>query len=207
MSAYLFTDMEMLTGDNLAPDDIVMEIYPIYNIRRYIYLKCLTDGAPLIGRTYDGTFDVPGRDQRKREHVLSDDVLFYIVKIEIPVGVPKCPAGMRKTVKPVVFVLLMPVIEEIIVEERSSYKALPVDFLMKDLLDRSGDKERELGNRNGMLEYGGRPVLGKLLHLLSLISKYEVSAVCKDLFRDLVFGYRITQVRNLFSFSPYIQFR
>ena len=99
--------------------------------------------------------------------MLCDDVLLDIVEFEVPFGVALCSSGMCESVNNICKADVVPVVEEIIVKERASYKAVLVDFDLEGPFEEVRDQETELCDCEAVLENRCLPVLYKLLCCLS----------------------------------------
>lgn len=78
----------------------------------------------IMSADFVGVIDDPGlfvfrKGEIDREHMLDDDVFLERIEPEFSLGVSQGEPGVAETVQPVSFFMLMPVIEEEIVEEGS----------------------------------------------------------------------------------------
>ena len=171
----------------LGNSDIVVD--PLDDVGRDIHLEGLAERAALVGDADDDALDLRRRDRSQREHMPSDYILLYGVHIEITFCVPPGNARVSKPVDLMCENRLVPVVQEIVVKESSSYQALAVHLDVQGLLQEVRHQQRELGNGHTMFEHGSRPVLHELFCLLSFgIEKY-ITAKRQDLLGKLILGY------------------
>ena len=129
-----------------------------------VYLECLAKCSPLIGKTDDNALSVSRGNNSQREHVLGDDILLDIVELIIPLCIPESSTRMCEAVQSVRRIRIVPVIEEIVVQECASYKARLVDLKTGETsLYRISKEKAELGYGNTVLKNRSCTVLGKLL--------------------------------------------
>ena len=142
--------------------DVVIDT--VDKISGYVDLECLAKCAPLVSQADDNALPVSRGNYRQREHMLGDYVLLDLIELIILLSVLKSSARMRKTVQSVRRIRIMPVIKEIVVQERASYKARLVDLKTGETsLYRISKEKAELGYGNAVLKNGSCTVLGKLL--------------------------------------------
>ncbi len=79
-------------------------------------------GADFIGKAQYQAFAAFRHDEVKREHVRENHILFDRVRREVALGVFERAAGVTEAVEAMRFIRFVPVVQKIIVEERSAYE-------------------------------------------------------------------------------------
>ena len=138
--------------------------------------------AQLVGQTYDGTLPGPGYTREvQRPHVGADNVPLNAVQPEMDRGVFERPVGVPEPVQRVIGVLVVPIVEVEVVQQRSAQQAPLIDPAGQP----PGDAERQRRHAQTVGVGGGMAVLDKLPHGLHQLVALEVGNHAVEL-RDLV---------------------
>ena len=116
----------------------------------------LPGGADLVRAGHHNALLVLGGHGVQGKHVAVDDVGLHRVQSEVPLRVLHGLAGMVETVELMVIVVLPPVVEEIVVEQRAPHHAPPIHVPAPFF--RQADAAK--GHRHGMVKAGGTAMLG-----------------------------------------------
>ena len=109
--------------------------------------KSFAECAPLVSKVNENALAVHGRERCDGEHVLGDDVSLEIIKSEVPLGILSCCCGVCKSVNSSSgYGLVVPVVKEIIVKERTSDKAVLIETDLESSLEEMSHKETILRN-------------------------------------------------------------
>lgn len=100
---------------------------------RELLEKCLADGAYFVGKIQNPAFAVHRERGTQGKHVAKNHVAFDRTDFEIPLCVLKSALGMMNSVPPVIFAADMPVIEEIVVQQRAGDQRLSVNWHMQSV--------------------------------------------------------------------------
>jgi hypothetical protein len=93
---------------------------------------------------------------------------------------------MCKSVKALGSTLNVPVIEEIIMEESASYKAVLINVDLEDPLEGMSNKKAVFSDCQTMVKYGSMTVLGKILHYLSFRTENNALTATEYFLRKLI---------------------
>ena len=120
-------------------------------------------GADLIRDRDQDAFFISRRDRGQRKHVSSDDVLFDRRQVEIALGILAGDLRVMEAVK-LLELDVMPVIKEIIVQERASNELLLFKAEGKD----HRQEKRGFGDGDTVVIAGELSVLFELLELVEM---------------------------------------
>ena len=141
----------------------------------------LRQRAQLVGQTHDGALPGAGNAREvERPHVGADDILLNAVQVKVCCGVSERPVGVPEAVQRVIGVLVVPVIEVKIVQQRAAQQTPLVDPARQP----PGDTERQRRHAQTVGIGGGVTMLDKPphgLHQLVLLEFGDHAVELRDL--------------------------
>ncbi len=125
-------------------------------------------GVVLVGKGDEDALSVSRRDRGQREHMALDDVLLDLRDLKVAAGILDRDVRVVETVE-LLELDLMPVIEEIVVEERASDELLLLEAEGED----HGPEQSSLGHSDTVVIAGALAVLLILFELVEMAGLHD----------------------------------